>query len=309
VHERWRTLERLHQVGCERVTQQSRHRARSAEVAGGDGLRRPRVTDDDVSDAALEVGPRLGETEDRHQLGCDHDVEPVLPGKAVHVTAQTDDHLAKRAIVHVEHALPGHAPHIDVELVAMVHVVVDQRRQQIVRRGDRREVTGEVQVDLGHRHHLAVAAPGRATLHAEDRTHRRLAQAGDGTPAQPVQRIGETDRRRRLALPGRGRGQRCHKDESAERPVGEGRQVDRVDLRLELAVRHQVLLSDVERLGGDLTDGAQRSGGGDLYVRQQCRPLLPGPSEHGSPASRPRSTTNHVRLWNLTLPPGSLVVS
>ena len=214
---------------------------------------------------------------------------PSSPGEAVHVAAQPDDHLAQRAVVHVEHALPGHAPDVDVELVAVVHVVVDQRRQQVVRRGDRREVAGEVQVDVGHRHHLAVAATGRAALHAEDRAHRRLAQAGDRTAAQPVQRVGETDRRRRLALPGWGRGQRGHQDEPAERPVGEGRQVGRVDLGLEVAVRHEVLLRDAERLGGHLTDRAQRGGVGDLDVRQHRRPLPPCPSVHGSPAPWPRS--------------------
>ena len=284
VHERRRTLERLHQVRRERVAEQGRHRAGGAEVAGGHRLRRPRVADDDVADAALQVGPRLGEAEDRHQLRGDHDVEPVLAGEAVRVTAQADDHLAERAVVHVEHALPGDAPDVDVELVAVVHVVVDQRRQQVVRRRDRREVAGEVQVDVGHRHDLAVAATGRAALHAEDRSHRRLAQAGDRTAAQPVQRVGEADRRGRLALAGRGRRQRGHQHQPAERPVGERRQVGRVDLRLVVAVGHQVPLRDPEGLGGHLPDRAQRGGVGDLDVRQHCRPpSLRAPRVHVSP--------------------------
>ena len=88
-------------------------------------------------------------------------------------------------------ALPGDAADVDVERVAVVHVVVDQRGEQVVGGGDGREVAGEVQVDVGHRHDLAVAAAGRAALHAEDRAHRRLAQAGDARLAQPVQRVGE----------------------------------------------------------------------------------------------------------------------
>ena len=47
--------------------------------------------------------------------------------------------------------------------------------EQVVRRGHRVEVAGEVQVEDLHRHDLAVAAAGRAALDPEGRTHRRLA--------------------------------------------------------------------------------------------------------------------------------------
>ena len=139
------------------------------EVARGDGLRRAVVADDDVADAALEVGPGLGQAEDRHQLGGHHDVEAVLAGEAVGVAADRHDDLAQGAVVGVEHALPRHAADVDVELVAVVDVVVDEGREQVVGRGDRGEVAGEVQVDVGHRHDLAPAAAGRTALHAEDR--------------------------------------------------------------------------------------------------------------------------------------------
>src|SRR3546814_18997385 len=66
---------------------------------------------------------------------------------------------------------------IDVDLFAPVDVVVDQGRQQGVRRGDGVEVAGEVEVDVLHRHHLGVAAAGGAALHAEAGPERGLAQA------------------------------------------------------------------------------------------------------------------------------------
>ena len=69
---------------------------------------------------------------------------------------------------------------VEVELVALVEVVVEHRRQQVVGRRDRVEVAGEVQVEQLHRDHLAVAAAGRAALDAERRAHRRLAQADHG---------------------------------------------------------------------------------------------------------------------------------
>ena len=179
------------------------------------GCRAARVADDDVADPLLEVAPRLGEAEDRHQLGGDDDVEAVLARVAVGEAAERHRHLAQRAVVHVEHALPGDAADVDVERVAVVDVVVDQRGEQVVRGGDRGEVAGEVQVDVGHRHDLAVAAAGRAALHPEHRAHRRLAQAGHRLLAQPVQRVGEADGGGGLALAGRRRRERRHQHQLA----------------------------------------------------------------------------------------------
>ena len=58
---------------------------------------------------------------------------------------------------------------VDAERVAVMEVVVEHRGEQVVRRRDRVEVAGEVEVDLVHRDHLRVAAARRAALHAEHR--------------------------------------------------------------------------------------------------------------------------------------------
>ena len=47
--------------------------------------------------------------------------------------AKPDDDLAQGPIVHVERAPPGDAPLIEAKRVAPVHVIVDHRRQEIVR--------------------------------------------------------------------------------------------------------------------------------------------------------------------------------
>ena len=282
VHERRSPFERLHQVGRQRVAQQGRHGALGAQLAHGDGLGRSGVADHDVADPPLQVRPRLGEAEDRHQLGGDDDVEPVLAGEPVRVASQGDGDLAQRAVVHVQHALPGDAPDVDVELVAVVHVVVDQRGQQVVRRRDRREVTGEVQVDLGHRDHLAVAAPGRTALHPEDRPHRRFTQAGDRAMSQAVQGVGEADGGGGLALARRRGGEGGHQHQPTEWPVCQRREVGQVDLGLVVAVGDQVLLLDPQGLGRHLPDRSQRGAVGDLDVRQHCR-LPPSVSTAGQP--------------------------
>ena len=167
----------------------------------------------------LEVLEIVGEAEDRHHLGGDRDVEAGLARKAVGDAAERADDLAQRAVVHVHDAAPGDAAAVDAERVAPVDVVVDQRRQQVVRRGDGVEVAGEVEVDVLHRHDLGVAAAGGAALHAERRPERRLAQAQHRLLADVVERVGEADRGRGLAFARRRRRDRRDQDQLAVRLV------------------------------------------------------------------------------------------
>ena len=125
-------LERLHQVRRERGLQQRRHGAVRLQVARQDRLVVVPVADDDAPEALLQVGEAARQAQDRHDLGGHHDVEAVLARHAVGRAAEADDDLAQRAVVDVDHAPPGDAPHVEAELVALVDVVVDERRQQVV---------------------------------------------------------------------------------------------------------------------------------------------------------------------------------
>ena len=78
----------------------------------------------------------VGEAENRHHLGGDDDVEAILARKAVRCAAKRDGDVAQSAVVHVDHALPGDAPDVDLQLIAMMDMVVDHRREQVV--GQRR---------------------------------------------------------------------------------------------------------------------------------------------------------------------------
>ena len=111
------------------------------------------------------------------------------------------------------------AADVDAERVAPVDVVVDQRREQVVGGGDGVEVAGEMEVDVLHRHDLRIAAAGGAALHAEAGAERGLAQAQHRLLADAVERVGEADRGRRLALARRRRGDRGDEDQLAVRPV------------------------------------------------------------------------------------------
>ena len=133
---------------------------------------------------------------------------------------------------------------IDAEPVAPVDVVVDQRRQQVVRRGDGMEIAGEMEVDVLHRDHLRAPAAGRPALHPEARTERRLANADDRLAADAVQPVAEADRRGRLALAGRRRIDRRHQDQLAVGPAAEPARERRRHLGLVRSERAAVRLPE-----------------------------------------------------------------
>ena len=141
--------------------------------------------------------------------------KPASRGIAVGDAAQRADDFAQRPVVHVHHPAPGHAARVDAELVAPIDVIVDHRREQIVRRGDGVEVAGEMQVDVFHRHDLGIAAARRTALHAEAGPERRFAQADHGLLADAVEAIAQADRGRRLAFAGGRRADGRHQDELA----------------------------------------------------------------------------------------------
>ena len=279
MHERRRVLEGLHEVGGQRVLEQHREGSLGAEVRGEHGLLGPVVGDHDAADPLLEVHQRLGQAEDRHQLRGHHDVEAVLARVAVGGAAEADHGLAQRPVVEVDDPLPGDRADVDVEGVAVVDVVVDERGEQVVGGRDGGEVAGEVQVDVGHRHHLGVAAAGRAALHPEDRAHGRLTQRRARPLADPAQRVGQPDGGRGLALAGRGRRDRGDQHQLAVGAVGQGCDVAQVDLGLVVAVGHQHRrVVDAERLARDVDDRVELGGVGDLSVGQ-----------HGSSSPAPAS--------------------
>ncbi len=236
------------------------------QIARADRLVIAGVTDDDVAETLLQILERGGEAEDRHDLRGDHDVEAVLARIAVARSAEAHGDVAQCAVVHVDHALPGDAPHVDAELVAVVDVVIDQCRQQVVGQRDGIEVAGEVQVDVFHRHHLRVAAAGRAAFHAEYRTQRGLAQADAGLLADPVQRIAETDRGGGLAFAGRRRGDGGDEDQLAVGFVGKAVDVIQRDLGLVVAVGIEELIVDAELALCNLGDSLEFGLLGDLDI-------------------------------------------
>ena len=154
VDERRCPAESLHEVRVNRILEQRCHRALGTEVTGRDRLLVVGQPDGDVGQALLQVLQVRGQAQNRHDLGGGGDGEAGLRRHTVGRSAQAGDDVAQRAVVDVHTALPGHTARIDVQRVALVDVVVNERGQRVVGAGDRVEITGEVQVDLLHRHHL-----------------------------------------------------------------------------------------------------------------------------------------------------------
>ena len=115
------------------------------------------------------------------------------------------DDVAERAVVHVHDAPPQHTPHINVEGVPPMQVIVEERREQVVGRRDGVEVAGEVQVDIVRREKQGAATTRGAPLEPERRTEGRLAKHRTGPDANMGESLGKADARCGLALAGGGR--------------------------------------------------------------------------------------------------------
>ena len=247
VHEGGRALERLDEVGLERVFEQRRHGTVGLEVARGDRLVVVGVADDDAREALLEVVDGSRQAEDRHDLGGDGDLEVVLARNALLRAAQAVDQVAELAIVHVDAALPRDLLGVDSELVALLDVVVEHGGEQVVCRADGMKVAGEVQVDVLHRDDLRVPASGSAALDAEDRPERRLAKRHHDVLAKLRQAVCQADGGRGLALTGGRRVDGGDEDELAGSVLALQDVV--VDLCLVLAVLLDIVEIDPDPLG------------------------------------------------------------
>src|SRR5690606_42016911 len=86
----------------------------------------------------------------------------------------------------VQHPGPHDAARIQSQLVAVVNVVVDQSRQQVVGGADGVDVAGEVQVDLVGGDDAGAPAAGGAALDAKHRPHGRLPQRSGAPSPTPT---------------------------------------------------------------------------------------------------------------------------
>ena len=168
------------------------------------------------------------------------------------------------SVVHVHHAPPQHAFGVYAQRVALVDVVVQHGGEQVVGCADGVEIAGEVQVDVFHGDDLRVAAARRAAFDAEHGPERRLAHGNHGLLADAVERVGEPDGERGFAF-ACGRGIDGGYQYQLAALVRQPESIGGVDFGFVFAVLLQIVGRNAE-LGGDLGDGLQGGGLGDLNV-------------------------------------------
>ena len=264
VHQCRPTLERLDEVRVDRVPEEQCHRAVRLEIAGADGGLVSPQSDDDAGQPRFEIFDSRRQGENRHDLRAGDDDESLFAGRTAVHPAQPHDDAAQGAVVHVDRARPHDAARVDAEGVAVMQLRVEHRRQQVVRARDCVEVAGKVQVDVFHRDDLRISAAGRAALHAEHRTERRLAHRQDRVLAEAPQRLGDAHGDRGLAFTRRGGRDPGDQDEP---PLG-GALPQRAqrNLRLELPIQLELVVRQAE-LGRDVANGPQLRGLCDGDIR------------------------------------------
>ena len=154
----------------------------------------------DAAQPRAQVEDVGGEGQDGHDLAGHGDDELALAGHAVGLPAQADVDLAQGPVADVDDPRPADGVGVDVELVAVVEVVVEEGAREVVRSTDGVDVPGEVEVEVLHGDDLAVATAGSATLDAEDRPQRGLADGHRGLAADAVEPLDDADRGGGLAL-------------------------------------------------------------------------------------------------------------
>ena len=264
-------LQRLHQVGAQRVAQQRRHGALRPQVTGKNGGPRSGIAHQDAAQPLPQIRQIPRQTQNRHDLAGHADLEAVPAGNAVGLTAQPDLDLPQGTVVHI-HAAAEHNPlRVQRQRIALMNVVVDEGRKQIVGGGDGMDIPGKVQVDLLHRQYLRIPAAGGAALQPEYRAQRRLPQ-GDHRPlAQKRKRLSQPDGGGRLALPGGGGVDGGDKDQLALRLIPLLQQELLRELGLAAAV-------GLHRGGGDpggsgnLTDRLRHGSLGNLNIGHHDKP-------------------------------------
>ena len=179
VHECGRSAESLHEVGLYRVFKKGCHRSYRFKVACGNGLVVVGIGDDYSSEAFFKIAHVACKTENRHNFGGDGNIVAVFTRDSVSLTAQAVHNETKLTIVHVHAAFPGDFSRVDTERVALIDVIVEHCRKQVVCRSYCVKVTRKVQIDVFHRHYLRISAACRSAFYSEYRPERRLAKSDD----------------------------------------------------------------------------------------------------------------------------------
>ncbi len=200
------TFQALHQVGVDGVAQQGQNRAADLQLLHKNRLAAIAESDQGVFESVAKIVQPGCQAEHRHDFRSSGDVEAPFPRNPLELAAQPQDDMPQAAVIHIEDSPPEYPAGIDVQLVALIDMIVNHCRDQVVGAGDSVEVAGEMQVDPVGRQDLAIAAAGGAPFHPQAGTEGRFAQRQADRFAQLGKRLPESNCRGGFAFPG---GSRC----------------------------------------------------------------------------------------------------
>ena len=256
VHKDRAVVKLLAEVRLDGVLHQHGHRASGIEVLRRHGIAVAVVGDLDTTEALADVGKATGQRQDSHNLGGHGNIKLRLAWPAATTATQADDYVAQRHIIHIHTAVPTDAERVNIQRVIVPEAGVNHRRQQVIGCADGVNVTGEVQVDLFHRHCLRVPSAAGAALDPESRAHRRLAHGRHGLLPDMAHGLGQAQSDHGFALSQRGRRNGGDQNEFGIRLVGQPVEGRQVNLGYVVAVQLQFLALD-PRVAGYVYNGAQ----------------------------------------------------
>ena len=143
-------------------------------------------------------------------------------------------------------------------------MVVQHGGAEVVGRADGVEIPGEVEVDVLHGHHLGIASPGRAALHAEDGAQGGLPQGHQGVFPQAAEGVGQAHGGGGFALPGGGGVDGGDENQLSVAPLA---LPEEAGVHLGLVVSIELQIPGVHPGGGgNLRDGTHLTGLGDFDI-------------------------------------------
>ena len=128
---------------------------------------------------------------------------------------QTNNDVTEFAVVHINNAFPNDAARVNIESIALLHMVIYHCRKEHMSRGNSVEVTGEVQVNIFHRNYLRVTATSSATFNAHARTEGRFTQCYDNAFVDFSQALCQANGSSRFAFASRSRSDCSYKNQFA----------------------------------------------------------------------------------------------
>ena len=183
----------LHQVGFNGILHQHGHSPFAAQLMYMHRVAVQVAADNNAAEPGFQVFQVLGQAQDGHDFRSHGNGESVLTGEAADFAAQAHYHVAQGTIVHVHNPAPGDLAGIQTQGVAVMDMVIDHGRQQVVGCGNGMHITGKMQVDVIHRYNLGITAAGCTALNTEDRSQGRFPQSYYGLLAHFVQSLGQAN--------------------------------------------------------------------------------------------------------------------